>query len=433
MNEQQTWLDLDQVTERLCVITAQQLGLRLDQVKPESRLIEDLHCDSLDMIELIMETEDAFGVTIPETPSTPVGKMIFTRSPFRLRDLAEFAFLNQGTGPPQRRRWRRSVDPSKAAAERSFSQLGGRWERPPAGIGSLFEAVTTDSAYPIFRRTSDGMLCVQIPAGAALIGSATLNAHDDEMPPHVVNLSSFLIDIEPVSVTAFCRFLNSIDADPAELDLLIGLPPDDDRKLHLQFESASGRWTAKPATEMQPVVLVSWFAANAYSLWANGMWANGMCINNSLWPPDVDGPSHLPSEAQWEYAAQGAFDDLQAIQAGHHQRRQTYDSGMLPIANVYEPLAVSKFGLRHMSGTLWQWCCDWFDPGFYLSDEATSDDPINRRPTGVRSERGGSWVGPLELCRPSYRRGRNPAARGRCLGFRCVSEVPLQRSSRSPQ
>ncbi|XZE56067.1 hypothetical protein SH139x_002124 [Planctomycetaceae bacterium SH139] len=42
--------------------------------------------------------------------------------------------------------------------------------------------------------------------------------------------------------------------------------------------------------------------------------------------------------------------------------------------------------------------------------------------TGVRSERGGSWVGPIELCRPSYRRGRNPDARGRCLGFRCVGD-----------
>ncbi|QDV44542.1 acyl carrier protein [Stieleria neptunia] len=56
--------------------------------------------DWLDLIELIMETEDEFGVTIPDTPKTPVGKLIFTRQPFRVRDLAEFAFLNQGAGKP---------------------------------------------------------------------------------------------------------------------------------------------------------------------------------------------------------------------------------------------------------------------------------------------------------------------------------------------
>ena len=98
MNESSVWLDLDQITARLRVVTSEQLGVKLEEVKPESRQIEDLNCDSLDLVELLMETEDEFGITIPETPSTPVGKLIFTRQPFRIRDLAEFTFLNQGTG-----------------------------------------------------------------------------------------------------------------------------------------------------------------------------------------------------------------------------------------------------------------------------------------------------------------------------------------------
>ena len=44
-------------------------------------------------------------------------------------------------------------------------------------------------------------------------------------------------------------------------------------------------------------------------------------------------------------------------------------------------------------------------------------------PTKARSERGGSWVGPADLCRSSFRRGRPPGARGRCLGFRCINDV----------
>ena len=107
MTKPPVWLGLEQVETRLCLTTAEQLGLDLDEVKPKSRLIEDLNCDSLDMIELIMETEDEFGITLPETPSTPVGKLIFTRQPFRIRDLAEFAFLNQGTGSPDRTGWRK--------------------------------------------------------------------------------------------------------------------------------------------------------------------------------------------------------------------------------------------------------------------------------------------------------------------------------------
>jgi formylglycine-generating enzyme len=122
------WLDLHQVEARLCVLTAEQLGLDLDEVKPESRIIEDLNCDSLDMIELIMETEDEFGITIPDTPTTPVGKLIFTRQPFRIRDLAEFAFLNQGTGAPVRGGWRKKPIQLPPATESNFTQLGGSFD-----------------------------------------------------------------------------------------------------------------------------------------------------------------------------------------------------------------------------------------------------------------------------------------------------------------
>ena len=42
--------------------------MRLDdgQVTPESALVDDLHADSLDVIEIVMSLEDAFGLNIPE-------------------------------------------------------------------------------------------------------------------------------------------------------------------------------------------------------------------------------------------------------------------------------------------------------------------------------------------------------------------------------
>ena len=63
-------------------------------------------------------------------------------------------------------------------------------------------------------------------------------------------------------------------------------------------------------------------------------------------------------------------------------------------------------------------------PATQMSEEqASRSNPRNDSPTLVRSERGGSWIGPGDLARSSYRRGRLPHARGRCLGFRCVGFV----------
>ena len=50
-------LDLRVVEQRTCKIASEQLGIPLNKVLPTSRLIEDLHCDSLELVELIMVLE----------------------------------------------------------------------------------------------------------------------------------------------------------------------------------------------------------------------------------------------------------------------------------------------------------------------------------------------------------------------------------------
>ena len=46
---------------------AEQLNIPVEKVLPESRVIEDLGADSLDVVELIMALEEAFDMEIPDT------------------------------------------------------------------------------------------------------------------------------------------------------------------------------------------------------------------------------------------------------------------------------------------------------------------------------------------------------------------------------
>ena len=98
-------MSLADLEERVCDLACEQLGLRREQVKPNSRLTEDLHCDSLDLVEFILAIEEKFAVTIPDKAPNSIYKAVFTRRPFRLCDLAELVYLQQGTGTPQRTRW----------------------------------------------------------------------------------------------------------------------------------------------------------------------------------------------------------------------------------------------------------------------------------------------------------------------------------------
>jgi formylglycine-generating enzyme required for sulfatase activity len=204
------------------------------------------------------------------------------------------------------------------------------------------------------------------------------------------------------------------------------LAPDDDRISHMLIVHDAGLWKPVTGTERQPMILISWYGANCYSLWANGRdWRHYRDENHE------GTGSWLPSEAQWEYAARGS--QAQAFPCGdaapthaqarfgQHSRNLTYEEGVLPMSAVNEQLGVSPFGLHHVAGNVWQWCQDWYDEEFYRRPDASVRNAVNGRATEVRSERGGSWVGPVELCRSSHRRGRPPLARGRCLGFRCVT------------
>jgi acyl carrier protein len=56
----------DEVFERVKEMLAEQLGVDENEITEEASFQEDLDADSLDLVELIMELEDQFGMKISD-------------------------------------------------------------------------------------------------------------------------------------------------------------------------------------------------------------------------------------------------------------------------------------------------------------------------------------------------------------------------------
>ena len=57
---------MSSVEERVKKIVMEQLEAEDNQVKPDASFVNDLGADSLDTVELVMELEEEFDITIPD-------------------------------------------------------------------------------------------------------------------------------------------------------------------------------------------------------------------------------------------------------------------------------------------------------------------------------------------------------------------------------
>ncbi len=130
----------------------------------------------------------------------------------------------------------------------------------------------------------------------------------------------------------------------------------------------------------------------------------------------------LPTEAQWEYAARG----------GNKSARNRF-SGDAVLENVgwfagnanetNHPVAqksANELGIYDMSGSVWEWCNDWYAIRSY-SDKQNA----KANPQGVASGedmvlRGGCILTEENSCRNSNRGHMNPEYRNSFTGFRLV-------------
>jgi formylglycine-generating enzyme required for sulfatase activity/FKBP-type peptidyl-prolyl cis-trans isomerase len=131
----------------------------------------------------------------------------------------------------------------------------------------------------------------------------------------------------------------------------------------------------------------------------------------------------LPTEAEWEYAAQG----------GNKSRAYEY-SGSNSVEDVAwmnensgsktHPVGAKKaneLGIYDMSGNVWEWCRDWY--GAYPA--SAQNNPVGPSSGSARVNRGGGWFGGESACRVVFRDIYSPGYRDRDLGFRlaCSSDI----------
>lgn len=59
-------VDVQAIEDRVIKIISEQMGADKAEIKRETSFINDLNADSLDTVELVMEFEDEFDMSIPD-------------------------------------------------------------------------------------------------------------------------------------------------------------------------------------------------------------------------------------------------------------------------------------------------------------------------------------------------------------------------------
>ncbi len=160
-----------------------------------------------------------------------------------------------------------------------------------------------------------------IKGGAFMRGSKDGNR--DEMPCHQIHLSSYAIDIHPVTNEQFVRFLEAMggEKDTNHNDII--------RMRDSRIKRGGGKLSIESGYSKHPVVGVTWYGSIAYAKWVG---------------------KRLPTEAEWEIAARGGWENVLYPTGDDIEKNQAnfFSSDTIAVMS-YAP---NEYGLYDMAGNV---------------------------------------------------------------------------------
>ncbi len=309
----------------------------------------------------------------------------------QLADVMQMAFEFPKEAPPlpHEEQERHTLHPKLSASEIARPE----YESDPGAIFQTEKMVSQYIPKKVEIKEIEPILTemVVVPGGVYVRGSN--EGTRDEMPRHHITLSSFAVDIHPVTNEQFVRFLQAMggEKDGNNNDII--------RLRDSRIKRSAGKLPIESGYARHPVVGVTWYGAIAYAKWVG---------------------KRLPTEAEWEAAAACGQESL--YPTGHQIERSQANFFSSDTTSVmsYPPNA---FGLYDVAGNVYEWCLDWYAYNYY---DASALEPENPQgpPQGVyRVLRGGCWKSLKEDLRCSHRHRNNPGALNGTYGFRCAADV----------
>lgn len=235
----------------------------------------------------------------------------------------------------------------------------------------------------------------EVPAGNYPIGD---NITAISRPAHTVTLAAFGIGQTTVTNVEFLAFISAGGYQEPRYWSEMGWRWQEGKAITQPFFYENAQFNHPD----QPIVGVSWYEADAYTRWL----------------AEVDAlPWRLPSEAEWEAAAQGP--DAQA------PRPRVYNTAEQRVGYpwaVTEAGNTSWCGAKDLCGNVWEWCSTRWGKNWQTQDFRYPYNGGDGREdlTGsfARLMRGGSWFDPMSESSPTNRGRFLPGSRGSNIGFR---------------
>lgn len=268
------------------------------------------------------------------------------------------------------------------------------YEQDPGAIFQQEKVVGRYQAEPVENIEVEPVLTEMTVINGGTFYRGSNNGGRDEMPRHAVNLSSFAIDVHPVTNEQFVRFLEAMggEKDGNNNDII--------RLRESRIKRSGGKLNIESGYAKHPVVGVTWYGAIAYAKWVG---------------------KRLPTEAEWEIAACGGPEEILYPSGNNIERSQAnFFSSDTTAVMSYPPNA---YGLFDMAGNVYEWCQDWYGYHYYSASVQEPNSPKGPLQGVYRVLRGGCWKSLKEDLRCAHRHRNNPGTMNGTYGFRCAADV----------